>query len=433
MKILVVGAGGREHAITWSLARSPRKPELYIAPGNPGTATLGRNVGIASTDVEGLLSFARTEKMDLTIVGPEQPLVLGLVDRFEAEGLAIVGPSQMAARLEGSKAFAKAFMERYSIPTARHQTFSASMYDEAARYLRQEGAPVVIKASGLAAGKGAVVCETLEEAEDTLRDMLVDRTLGDAASEVVIEAFMEGEEVSIFALTDGRSYVLLPPAQDHKRIGEGDTGPNTGGMGAYAPAPLADGRLLTRVCREVVEPTLAGMEAEGHPYKGILYCGLMVTKEGPKVVEFNCRLGDPEAQAVLPLVESDMVTAFEKVAHGRLDQLFLRTKPGAAACVVMASEGYPGAYCTGSVITGLDRADQVDGAVVFHAGTSSDGNGNVQTAGGRVLGVTAVGDDLKDALERAYRAVDSITFEGKQYRRDIGWRGIRHFSPPVTS
>lgn len=423
---MIVGSGGREHALAWSLARSPRRPKLYTAPGNAGTAALGTNVNIAATDIPALLAFVKSEGIDLTIVGPEQPLVLGIVDAFEAAGQAVVGPSRLAAQLEGSKAFSKAFMERHGIPTARHRTFSADAYDEAAVYLREQGAPVVIKASGLASGKGAVVCETMDEAEETLRSMLLGRTYGEAGDEVVIEEFMHGEEVSVFALTDGRSYLLLPPAQDHKRAGEGDTGPNTGGMGAYAPAPLADGKLLTRICREVIEPTLAGMEAEGHPYKGILYCGLMVTNEGPKVVEFNCRLGDPEAQAVLPLVESDLVTAFEKLAHGTLHEVSLRTRAGAAACIVLASAGYPGEYRTGHPIEGLDEADRLEDVAVFHAGTKPGIEGGVETAGGRVLGVTAVGDDLREALDKAYQAVDVLSFSGKQYRRDIGWRGLEH-------
>ena len=422
MRILIVGSGGREHALAWALARSPQQPELFIAPGNAGTATLGRNLAIAADDVAALRDFALDEHVDLTLVGPEVPLVAGIVDAFEAANLPVVGPTAAAARLEGSKAFAKAFMQRYGIPTAAHRTFTIDSYDDALAYLDELGAPVVVKASGLAAGKGAVVCAPRVEARATVDEILRENAFGAAGDEVVIEAFMEGEEASVFALTDGEHYVLMSPAQDHKRIGEGDTGPNTGGMGAYAPAPVVTGSLLTRVCREIIEPTLAGMAAEGHPYRGILYCGLMVTAEGPKVVEFNCRLGDPEAQVVLPMLEGDLVAVFQKLAEGRLREVSLRTRAGAAACVVLASGGYPGSYEKGFPIHGLDEAAGED-VVVFHAGTRRDGD-QVVTAGGRVLGVTALGDDLAEALAKAYVAVEAIRFEGRQYRRDIGRKGL---------
>jgi phosphoribosylamine--glycine ligase len=424
MRILVIGSGGREHALAWALTRSPRRPDLFIAPGNAGTAALGRNVAIKPTDTAGLLAFARQEAVALTVVGPEAPLVEGLADAFEAEGLAVVGPSAQAARLEGSKAFAKAFMARHGVPTAAHRTFPADQYAAAAAYLEAQGAPVVVKASGLAAGKGALVCATMAEARDALDQVMNTRAFGDAGDEVVIEAFMEGEEASVFALTDGQDYALLAPAQDHKRIGEGDVGPNTGGMGAYAPAPVVSEALLDRVCRDVIEPTLDGMAREGHPYRGILYAGLMVTPDGPKVVEFNCRLGDPEAQIVLPLLDADLVEVFQKLAEGRLRDVPLKTRPGAAACVVMASAGYPGSYPKGVPITGLAEAGALSGVVVFHAGTRLDDAGQTVTAGGRVLGVTGIGADLPAALDRAYQAVDRIHFEGAQYRRDIGRKGL---------
>ncbi|MFQ5569431.1 MAG: phosphoribosylamine--glycine ligase [Rhodothermales bacterium] len=424
MRILIIGGGGREHAFARAFSHSASHPELFIAPGNAGTAALGRNVAISPTDVDGLLQFARTESIDLTVVGPELPLVLGLVDRFEANGLRVVGPTAAAARLEGSKSFAKSFMERYGIPTASHRTFPVNQYAEAMTYVEEQGAPIVIKASGLAAGKGAIVCATLEEARTALNLIMQERAFGEAGDEVVVEAFMEGEEASVFALTDGEHYRLLAAAQDHKRIGEGDVGPNTGGMGAYAPAPVINEEMMTRVRREIIEPTLAGMAQEGCPYRGILYAGLMITGEGPKVVEFNCRLGDPEAQIVLPLLESDLVEVFQKLVDGRLNEVTLRSRSGAAACVVLASAGYPGSYEKGFRIEGLDNAAELDDVVVFHAGTKHGEQGEVVTAGGRVLGVTAVGADLAGALGRAYQAVDVIHFEGVQYRRDIGQKGL---------
>ncbi|MEM1128813.1 MAG: phosphoribosylamine--glycine ligase [Bacteroidota bacterium] len=428
MRILIIGQGGREHALAWVLARSPQAPDLFIAPGNPGTAEVGTNVPIAATDVPALLHWAQEHAIDFTVVGPEQPLVAGLVDTFEAAGQRVVGPTAAAARLEGSKAFAKQFMAAHGIPTANHRTFQADEYDAAVAYVRQEGAPIVIKASGLAGGKGAVVCHTLDEALEAVTDMMQGGTFGDAGAEVVVESFMEGEEVSVFVLTDGAHYLLLAPAQDHKRAYDGDEGPNTGGMGAYAPAPLATGRLLTQVCRDVIEPTLGGMVAAGHPYRGILYVGLMVTETGPRVVEYNCRLGDPEAQVVLPLVQSDLVEVFDALSRHRLREVSLIVDPGAAACVVLASGGYPGAYEKGHPIEGLDAAAAVPGATVFQAGTGHDDTGRLCTAGGRVLGVSAQGADLAEALSRAYEAADRITFNGKHARRDIGRRGLERLS-----
>ena len=422
MHILIVGSGGREHALAWALARSPQQPTLHIAPGNAGTDALGENVPIPASDVDALAAFARQKPMDLVVVGPEVPLVAGLTDRLEDLGIATVGPSAAAARLEGSKAFAKAFMDRYGIPTAAHRTFAADAYDEAVAYVEAQGGPLVVKASGLAAGKGAVVCATTQEALQTLDEMMQQRAFGEAGDEVVVEEFMEGEEASVFAFTDGEHYVILPPAQDHKRAGEGDTGPNTGGMGAYAPAPIMTGRLLTQTCREIIEPVLAGMAAEGHPYRGILYAGLMITSDGLKVVEFNCRLGDPEAQAVLPLLDVDLADVFHKLANGRLAEVTLQARAGAAACVVLASGGYPGAYEKGFPINGLDAA-QENGALVFHAGTRRE-EGKVLTSGGRVLGVTGLGGDLRAALDAAYAAAEQIHFEGQQYRRDIGQKGL---------
>ena len=428
MRILVVGSGGREHALVRALAGSARTPALLAAPGNPGTARHATNVDVAADDFDGLLDLAERESIDLTIVGPEQPLVEGLVDRFREEGHRIVGPTAAAARLEGSKAFADQFMARHDIPTASFRVFGADEYDAAAAHLDAVGAPIVVKADGLAAGKGAFVCSTLEEAHDALDQIVRDRAFGDAGDQVVIEEKMEGEEVSIFALTDGSRYVLLTPSQDHKPIGEGGTGPNTGGMGAFAPAPIVDPSLLTRICREIVEPTLQGMQDEGIPYTGVLYCGLMITEEGPKVVEYNCRLGDPEAQVVLPLVESDLVDVFERVAEGDLDTGALRASSKAAACVVLASDGYPIDYDTGVEITGIDEAEALPEVSVLHAGTRQRADGTLVTDGGRVLGVTALGSDLAQALERAYEGVDAIHFDGKTVRTDIGEKGLAHRS-----
>jgi len=428
MRILVVGSGGREHALVDALADSPRTSALFAAPGNPGTAQHATNVDVASDDFDGLVAFAHRESIDLTIVGPEQPLVDGLVDRFQEDGLRILGPTAAAARLEGSKAFADQFMDRHDVPTASFRVFEADEYDAARDHLDAVGAPIVVKADGLAAGKGAFVCSTLEEAHDALDEIVRDRAFGAAGDQVVVEEKMDGEEVSIFALTDGTHYVLLTPSQDHKPIGEGGTGPNTGGMGAFSPAPIVDGPLLNRICREIVEPTLEGMQEEGTPYRGVLYCGLMITDEGPKVVEYNCRLGDPEAQVVLPLVESDLVEVFESVADGTLETGGLRASSRAAACVVLASGGYPIEYETGFEITGVEEAEALPGVSVILAGTHRREDGTLVTDGGRVLGVTALGADLKQALDRAYEGADAIHFEGKTLRTDIGEKGLAHQS-----
>ena len=426
MRILILGSGGREHALARALAQSDRTTAVFTAPGNPGTAAVGTNVDVASDDLEALVAFARDADIDLTVVGPEKPLVHGVVDRFEDAGLRIVGPTADAARLEGSKAFADAFMERHGIPTADFRVFEGDEQKAAADYLEAVGAPIVVKASGLAGGKGAFVCKTLDEAHNALQEIMDDRAFGAAGDRVVIEEYMEGEEASVFALTDGTHYVSLPPSQDHKPIGEGDTGPNTGGMGAYAPAPVIPESMLNRVCRTIIEPTLAGMQEEGTPYRGVLYCGLMITDEGPKVVEYNCRFGDPEAQVVLPLLASDLVDVFEALVEGRMREVALDAHSGAAACVVLASGGYPVHYDTGFDITGLAEANALDGVHVIHAGTRQQPDGTLVTDGGRVLGVTAVGNGLPAVLRRAYDGVDAITFDGKTYRGDIGQKGLEH-------
>jgi phosphoribosylamine--glycine ligase len=425
MRILIIGSGGREHAIAWALHNSKTPTTLFIAPGNGGTSALGKNVDVNVSRSSDVIRFVEQEEIDLVVIGPEQPLVDGMADALRTSGIPVVGPSAAAAQLEGSKAFSKDFMARHGIPTAAYRSFERGQFEEALAFVRQEGAPIVVKASGLAAGKGAIVCESLADAENAVRELLGEGRLGDAASTVVIESFMEGEEASLFVLTDGNDYVLLPTAQDHKRIGEGDTGPNTGGMGAYAPAPVMTPARIRESVQKVVEPTLEGMKAEGHPYQGILYVGLMITSEGPKVVEYNCRLGDPETQVVLPMLSTDVAVLFHALATGSLSSVNVTMHEGASACVVMASEGYPGSYEKGKTIFGLDSFSPNSPAVIFHAGTRHEGNEWV-TSGGRVLAASARGADLKEALERAYSGVAAISFDGAVWRRDIGHRGLEH-------
>ena len=422
MKVLIIGNGGREHAIGRKLAESPQKPTLLFAPGNPGMETLGSCFPVSSDDLRGLLTLAQSQKVDLTVVGPEQPLVGGIVDLFKANGLRIFGPSQAAAALEGSKAFSKDFMGRHGIPTARYQTFRA--LEQARAHLNEVGAPIVIKASGLAGGKGAVVCMTMPEAESALQSMLGPKaTFGTAGSEVVMEEFMEGEEASIFALTDGNAFILLASAQDHKRIGDGDIGPNTGGMGAYAPAPVMTPELIETVCRTIITPTLAGMQQEGTPYTGILYVGVMVTAQGPKVVEFNCRLGDPETQIVLPILEEDLLELILASLDGRLDQIKVQPPKEWAAVVVLAAKGYPGSYETGLPITGLEKLNDLKKTHAIHAGTKHL-QGKLVTAGGRILGMVGQGQTLEAAIQSAYAGASRVEIPGGQFRKDIGKKGL---------
>jgi phosphoribosylamine--glycine ligase len=424
MNVLVIGSGGREHALAWSLARSPRRPVIQVAPGNAGTADVAVNVQLDIGDHAAVIDHVRTHGIGLVIIGPEQPLVDGLANSLRAASIPVVGPDKAAARLEGSKAFAKAFMERHDIPTAASRTFTRDEAADAKAWIEKQGAPIVIKASGLAAGKGALVCLTMDEARTAMAGLLDDNALGDAADEIVVESFMEGEEASVFVLTDGKDFALLSPAQDHKRIGDDDTGPNTGGMGAYAPAPVMTPALSDEVLKRIVRPTLDGMAAEGTPYSGILYVGLMITSEGPKVVEYNCRLGDPETQVILPLLKSDALTVFEAVANGTLSDVDVQLHEGAAACVVMASAGYPGEYKKGFPIGGTEMAEQLPGTVVFHAGTTRDEQGILRTNGGRVLAVAARATSLEGALSRVYTGVSLISFEGAQHRTDIGRKGL---------
>lgn len=422
MNVLVVGSGGREHAIVWALRRSPKVTNIYCAPGNAGIAQCADCIPIKAEDIYGLAQFAQTNAVDLTVVGSETPLVKGIVDVFEERGLAIFGPSKAAAQVEGSKMFLKHFLKRHHIPTADYQTFHHSQFEDAKRYIATHTPPYVIKTDGLAAGKGVSICTSRDEALDTLHEYVEEKVFGDAGVNVVIEEFMEGEEASVFAFCDGERYVLLQPAQDHKRIGDGDTGKNTGGMGAYAPAPVVTKEILYRVETEIIQPTLRGMKSEGTPYKGCLYVGLMITHDGPKVVEFNCRLGDPEAQVVLPLIESDTFDLFSACATGNLASYHLQLKSATAVCVVLASQGYPDAYQTGKVIAGLETADA--DTFIFHAGTKKE-NDLFVTSGGRVLGVTCVGNGLQQTIEKTYQAVRKISFDNVYYRTDIGKKGLQ--------
>jgi len=424
MQVLIIGSGGREHALARKLADSPSVHAVFVAPGNAGTAECGRNIPISVTDLDALTEFARQNCIDVTVVGPEGPLVEGIVDRFESEGLGIVGPTAAAAKLEGSKEFAKDFMLRHGIPTAAHKTFGRAELEEAFEWVESNPGPSVIKADGLAAGKGVIICDGVSEALAAVHAQLVDGVFGDAGSRIVIEEFMAGEEASVFALSDGASYALLLPAQDHKRVGDGDVGPNTGGMGAYAPAPLMTPDLLDQVKRDVIEPTLEGMMSEGHPYRGFLYVGLIMTKQGPKVVEYNCRLGDPEAQVIIPMIDGDFGAIMVAIANRTLGSTPVKQIDGAAVCVVAASAGYPSRYENGFPISGIDEAEQLGNVTVYHAGTRLE-EGKTVTTGGRVLGITAFAEDLEAAVTRAYEAARLISFEGMRYRRDIALKGLR--------
>ncbi|MEW5974118.1 MAG: phosphoribosylamine--glycine ligase [Pseudomonadota bacterium] len=424
MKILVIGSGGREHALAWKLAQSPRVAKVYVAPGNAGTAREAKceNVGIQATDVPALFAFARDRAIDLTVVGPEAPLAAGVVDTFRDGGLRIFGPTREAAQLESSKAFAKDFLARHRIPTAEYRVFTE--LNPALDYIHDRGAPIVIKADGLAAGKGVVVAMTQAEACDAVRDMLGGQ-FGQAGARVVIEEFLDGEEASFICMVDGQNILPMATSQDHKRRDDGDKGPNTGGMGAYSPAPVVTPEIEARIMREVMEPTVRGMALDGLPYTGFLYAGIMIDPSGaPKVLEFNCRFGDPETQPIMMRLQSDLVGLLEAGIDGRLDAVGAAWDPRVALGVVMAAGGYPGEIRTADVIEGLD-APQPEHAKVFHAGTRLDEAGRVVTSGGRVLCVTALGETVHEAQQRAYAAVDTIRFEGGFCRRDIGWRAIQ--------
>jgi phosphoribosylamine--glycine ligase len=421
MNILVIGGGGREHAIVWKLAQSPAVKKIYCAPGNPGIAAHAECVGVGADDLDGLLALALEKKVDLTVVGPEAPLVAGIVDLFTSKALRIFGFDKKGARLEGSKVWAKEFMKRYDIPTGEFRAFGNAT--SAIKAVDSMEAPYVVKADGLAAGKGVIIAKTAREARSAIELVMKRGGFGAAGERIVIEEFLSGEEVSVLALYDGKDYRLFVPSQDHKRAHDGDEGPNTGGMGAYAPVPMYDDGLAARVKREIVEPTFEGMRSEGIGGGGVLYFGLMITKNGPKVLEYNCRFGDPETQVILPLFAGDLAQAVFEAAGGGFGNVPFENGAGAAACVVLASKGYPGLYDKGHPIEGLDRARDA-GCIVFHAGTAAR-DGAVVTNGGRVLGVTATGPTLRDAVDAAYRGAAAISFTGCFSRSDIGKKGLR--------
>jgi phosphoribosylamine--glycine ligase len=421
MKVLVVGGGGREHALVWKIAQSPLVEKVYCAPGNPGTAQLAENVAIGVDQLDQLLAFAHESNIDLTVVGPEQPLSLGIVDLFESHGLKIFGPSQNAAFIEGSKAFSKDLMQKYKVPTAAYGVFTDQA--EAEAFIRQTGAPIVVKADGLAAGKGVIIAQTCEEAIAAVRDMLSGNAFGSAGSRVVIEEFLSGEEASFLVITDGKNIIPLASAQDHKAIFDGDLGPNTGGMGAYSPAPVVTPDIHDKAMQQVIRPAVDGMAAEGRPYRGVLYAGLMIRDGQVKTLEFNARFGDPECQPLLMRMKSDIVPVLLAVANGDLTGMEIEWHNKAAVCVVMAAEGYPGDYRKGDVINGLADAAQLEDVYVFHAGTAQKDESCV-TNGGRVLGVTALGDTVQESITGAYRAVERINWNGVQFRRDIGKKAL---------
>jgi phosphoribosylamine---glycine ligase len=425
MKILVIGSGAREHALLWKLSQSDKHPVLFCAPGNAGTASLAKNIPVKANDLQGLLAFAKGENIDLTVVGPEQPLMDGIVDLFEEHHLGIFGPRKASAEIEGSKVFAKHFMQKYKIPSASFCTFDANEQDRAIEYINTLSQPIVIKADGLAAGKGVAVCDSRGQAVQTIDAMMRQKVFGEAGTRIVIEEYLEGFETSVLVLTDGHNFVTLVPSQDHKRILDGDMGKNTGGMGVYAPVPRVPFELLESIKRYIIKPTLEGLVKEGRTYKGCLYAGLMITRKGPKVIEFNCRFGDPETEVVLPLLDDDLVDLLVDISAGTLTKTEARWKQLSAVSVIIASGGYPDAYETGKKILGLDTVANMQDIIVFHAGTKME-NGNIVTAGGRVLAVTALGpkDHLEEAIFNAYAAVKKITFDGAYYRSDIGRKGL---------
>ncbi len=421
MDILVVGSGGREHAICWALSKSKRNPKLYCAPGNAGISQLAECPDIMADDIPALVKWCNQHDPNLIIIGPEVPLCLGLADELTNEGFLVFGPSKAGAQLEGSKDFTKNLLLENRIPTAKAATFTN--YKKALAYIRSQGVPIVVKADGLAAGKGVTVCETLEQAETALEEAMKKKVFGDAGSKVVIEEFLKGEEASILAFVDGETIIPMVSAQDHKRVFDGDKGPNTGGMGAYSPAPVVTKKMNDEILEKILKPTIEALKRLGIVYKGVLYAGLMIMPEGPKVIEYNCRFGDPETQVVLPRLKTDFVNICMAVAQGKLSHLKIEWDERPTACVVMASKGYPGSYPKGKVIEGLERAAAHPESYIFHAGTALK-EGKAVTSGGRVLCVTGVGDSLKDAVDHAYQAIHDIRFEGAQYRKDIGWRAL---------
>ena len=422
MNVLLVGSGGREHVIAWKLAQSKKIDSLYIAPGNPGTAQCGKNIDISSDDIEGLVEFAKKNDVGLAVIGPEDPLAAGAVDAFEAAGIKAFGPSGAAAQLEADKAFAKEIMRSNSIPTAEGRTFEN--FEEAKSYIASRDEPVVVKAAGLAKGKGVYVCDEPSDAIIAAEKIMVDEIFGQAGNVIVVEDKLLGEEASILAFVDGKNIYVMETSQDHKPIGDGDTGPNTGGMGAYSPAPVVTDKMMDHIVKEILVPTVDGMNRNGTPYRGVLYAGIMITKGGPRVLEFNVRFGDPEAQPVLSRLRSDLLEVMLAVCDGRLDEITLDWDERPAVCVVMSSGGYPDDYEKGKVITGIQQAEESADVKVFHAGTAQKGT-DIVTSGGRVLGVTAIGDSIADAQKLAYNAVEKIKFEGAYCRKDIANKAIK--------
>lgn len=421
MKVLVIGGGGREHALVWKISKSKRVRKIYSAPGNPGISRYAECIDIQPDDILSLRDFVRKNRIDLTVVGPELPLTLGAVDLFEKEGLSIFGPTRSAAEIEGSKVFSKRMMRTAGVPTADAVVFDSR--EEALSYIKGKGFPIVIKADGLAQGKGVVIANDMNEACAAIDSMLVKGLFGDAGRRIIVEDYLEGDEATFLVFTDGETIVPMVSSEDHKRVYDGDRGPNTGGMGAIAPSPLLDKEGEAIIIERIIRPVIRAMEMEGRGYRGILYAGLMICKDGPRVLEFNARFGDPEAEAVLPLLDTDIVDIIESIISGRLNQVAVRWKNGASACVVLASKGYPGAYTKGVEIKGLSGINDTDVLMVFHAGTSID-NERLVTSGGRVLCVTAVGKDIKDARDRAYSGISKIYFDGIHFRKDIGAKAI---------
>jgi phosphoribosylamine--glycine ligase len=420
MRVLVIGSGGREHALVWKIKQSPKVEKIFCAPGNAGTSEFADNIPIAADDIEGLLQFAMKKEIGLTVVGPEQPLVMGIVDRFEIKGLRIFGPSASAAELEGSKSFSKDIMQKYGLPTAEYKIFTSA--ESATKYIQAKNCPLVVKADGLAAGKGVLLCRSSREALVAVDTIMRQRLFGEAGDQIVVEEFLEGQEISVLAFSDGKTVLLMDSAQDHKAVYDGDIGPNTGGMGAYSPAPVFTEIMQQKARDKIMLPMVRAMQQEGRTYKGILYAGLMLTKTGPQILEFNARFGDPETQPLMVRMDTDIIPLFEACIDGSLDQCQVNWKNKSSVCVVMTAEGYPGTYQKGEIISGLQSANSTPEVVVFHAGTKEQ-DGKVLTNGGRVLGVTATGGNTESAIQRVYDAVGKVNWRGVHYRKDIGSRG----------